>query len=676
MTAGRKKQSKHMREMAHKSLKMGSIILGSALSIAALDAYHHVETVSAKENTVHFAATSNPFLNQLIPHAYEIANDNDLYASVMMAQAILESGWGQSGLSLPPYNNLFGIKGNYNGQSAVFDTLEDDGTGNYYGIKDGFRVYPSFHESLEDYADILRHGISGAPYFYAGTWKSNTNSYQDATAWLTGRYATDTSYGTKLNQIIEANDLTKYDTPAGSGKHSNATLTGNHGSQSTGRQSYTVQPGDGLFTVANRLGITVNEARRLNGGSDFIYPGQQFTTAKKQASQKPATKPTPSTNKGNQSYTVQSGDGLYTVAHKLGISVSEARRLNGGSDFIYPGQQFTTAKKQASQKPATKPTPSTNKGNLSYTVQSGDGLYTVARKLGISVSEARRLNGGSDLIYPGQQFTTSRKQASQKPATKPTPSTNKGNLSYTVQSGDGLYTVARKLGISVSEVRRLNGGSDFIYPGQTITAAKAPQANTQAPATSTSNGRAYTVKPGDGLYTVARQLGISVSEARQLNGGSDFIYAGQTFTKGSSTQRRGQQTQAANNTQASTSGNVHVVQSGETIWRIAQANSLTVDQLMQMNGLSSQSLYVGQRLNVSGAKVNRTTESQTPIRNTQNTQLTASETTTNQGTYTVKANDNLYRIALNHGVSLASLKAANHLSGNNLLVGQTLVIPN
>ena len=131
MTAGRKKQSKHMREMAHKSLKMGSIILGSALSIAALDAYHHVETVSAKENTVHFAATSNPFLNQLIPHAYEIANDNDLYASVMMAQAILESGWGQSGLSLPPYNNLFGIKGNYNGQSAVFDTLEDDGTGNY-----------------------------------------------------------------------------------------------------------------------------------------------------------------------------------------------------------------------------------------------------------------------------------------------------------------------------------------------------------------------------------------------------------------------------------------------------------------------------------------------------------------------------------------------------------------
>ena len=612
MTAGRKKQSKHMREMAHKSLKMGSIILGSALSIAALDAYHHVETVSAKENTVHFAATSNPFLNQLIPHAYEIANDNDLYASVMMAQAILESGWGQSGLSLPPYNNLFGIKGNYNGQSAVFDTLEDDGTGNYYGIKDGFRVYPSFHESLEDYADILRHGISGAPYFYAGTWKSNTNSYQDATAWLTGRYATDTSYGTKLNQIIEANDLTKYDTPAGSGKHSNATLTGNHGSQSTGRQSYTVQPGDGLFTVANRLGITVNEARRLNGGSDFIYPGQQFTTAKKQASQKPATKPTPSTNKGNQSYTVQSGDGLYTVAHKLGISVSEARRLNGGSD----------------------------------------------------------------LIYPGQQFTTSRKQASQKPATKPTPSTNKGNLSYTVQSGDGLYTVARKLGISVSEVRRLNGGSDFIYPGQTITAAKAPQANTQAPAASTSNGRAYTVKPGDGLYTVARQLGISVSEARQLNGGSDFIYAGQTFTKGSSIQRRGQQTQAANNTQASTSGNVHVVQSGETIWRIAQANGLTVDQLMQMNGLSSQSLYVGQRLNVSGAKVNRTTESQTPIRNTQNTQLTASETTTNQGTYTVKANDNLYRIALNHGVSLASLKAANHLSGNNLLVGQTLVIPN
>ena len=61
-------------------------------------------------------------------------------------------------------------------------------------------------ESLEDYAQFLQKNI------YAGVRKSNTNSYQDATAALTGVYATDTSYGDKLNQIIEEYHLTDYDT--------------------------------------------------------------------------------------------------------------------------------------------------------------------------------------------------------------------------------------------------------------------------------------------------------------------------------------------------------------------------------------------------------------------------------------------------------------------------------
>ncbi len=48
---------------------------------------------------------------------------------------------------------------------------------------------------------------------FAGAWKSNTSSYQDATAALTGVYATDTSYYAKLNHIIETYNLTQYDSP-------------------------------------------------------------------------------------------------------------------------------------------------------------------------------------------------------------------------------------------------------------------------------------------------------------------------------------------------------------------------------------------------------------------------------------------------------------------------------
>ncbi|MDK6637461.1 N-acetylmuramoyl-L-alanine amidase, partial [Streptococcus mitis] len=80
---------------------------------------------------------------------------------------------------------------------ANFNTLEDDGRGNYYQINYGFLMYPSYRESLIDYVGVLKNGTYWNPNFYSGAWKSNTNSYKDATAWLTGRYATDTSYGSK-----------------------------------------------------------------------------------------------------------------------------------------------------------------------------------------------------------------------------------------------------------------------------------------------------------------------------------------------------------------------------------------------------------------------------------------------------------------------------------------------
>lgn len=85
-------------------------------------------------------------------------------------------------------------------------TWEDDGAGNTYYIDQAFRAYPTIADSLYDYANLLSSDI------YAGARRSNTLSYQDATAALTGLYATDTSYNWKLNNIIETYGLTAYDT--------------------------------------------------------------------------------------------------------------------------------------------------------------------------------------------------------------------------------------------------------------------------------------------------------------------------------------------------------------------------------------------------------------------------------------------------------------------------------
>ncbi|HFM7728685.1 TPA: glucosaminidase domain-containing protein [Enterococcus faecium] len=167
------------------------------------------------DGSFHFSQnqTTDQFLKKIADDAQEIGQKEGIYASVMMAQAILESGSGNSLLSSEPNYNLFGIKGSYKGSSVTFNTLEQDSSGQSYQIRAQFRKYPSYKESLEDYADLIKNGLTGNPDFYKPTWKSETKDYKEATKYLEGRYATDRQYSQKLNAIIEAYDLTKYDEP-------------------------------------------------------------------------------------------------------------------------------------------------------------------------------------------------------------------------------------------------------------------------------------------------------------------------------------------------------------------------------------------------------------------------------------------------------------------------------
>ena len=189
------KQSQKV-QLMNQSLKRSLIVVGTTacvgLYVSPVD-----QLLSANFSVVEASTAATQFLRNIIPAAQNVARGKDIYTSVMIAQAALESGWGTSSLSKAPNHNLFGVKGSYNGQSVNMQTLEDSGGQNYYSIQADFRKYPSYQESLEDYADKIVNGISGAPLFYSGAWKSKTNSYQDATAYLTGRYATDTAYGSK-----------------------------------------------------------------------------------------------------------------------------------------------------------------------------------------------------------------------------------------------------------------------------------------------------------------------------------------------------------------------------------------------------------------------------------------------------------------------------------------------
>lgn len=182
----------------------GAFILSLVLVLTFTTDREKDNSVKATAEVTYNQSTLS-FIDTIGDTARQIGQDNNIYASVLIAQAILESNSGQSGLSQAPYYNYFGIKGSYNGSSVTMRTWEDDGNGNTYEVDQAFRSYGSLSDSLADYAALLSTNR------YAGAWKSNTTSYADATQALTGTYATDSLYGSKLNSIIAYYGLTVYD---------------------------------------------------------------------------------------------------------------------------------------------------------------------------------------------------------------------------------------------------------------------------------------------------------------------------------------------------------------------------------------------------------------------------------------------------------------------------------
>ena len=586
----KEKQSQKV-QMMNQSLKRSLILVGTTacvgLYVSPVD-----QLLSANFSVVEASTAAAQFLRNIIPAAQNVARDKDIYASVMIAQAALESGWGTSALSKAPNFNLFGVKGSYNGQSVNMQTLEDSGGQNYYSIQADFRKYPSYQESLEDYADKIVNGISGAPLFYSGAWKSKTNSYQDATAYLTGRYATDTAYGAKLNRIIEQFGLTKYDTETAVNM---AEEIASNETSTTSGNSYTVVSGDSLYAIARKTGTSIQDLLSLNGLNlnSIIHPGQVLAlssksvsteTKQEESAPKEETKSTESstttTTTSTGSYTVVSGDGLYAIARKTGTSIDDLLSLNGLSltSTIYPGQVLTlsansqeaeseessstenessTSTQETSSEENAASSEQTSTGGT-YTVVSGDGLYAIARKTGTSIDDLLSLNGLSlnSTIYPGQvltlsgnseaapaaESTESTAEESQEEVATPeetTPSTNA--KMYYVHSGDSLYRIAHNHGISLSTLLEWNNLSvdSIIHPGQglIVSDGSSPSSEQAEESTSSSEETAsestettYTVQPGDGLWRIAKNHGLTLVELKSLNQlTSNIIQPGQVL---------------------------------------------------------------------------------------------------------------------------------------------------
>lgn len=298
------------------------------------------------------------------------------------------------------------------------------------------------------------------------------------------------------------------------------------------------------------------------------------------------------------SYKVQSGDSLWTIAQKHQTTVSHLKKINNLSgDIIFPNQILETETKQNNSSNdssnVTKPTQSSK--TSTYTVKRGDTLSGIASKHKISLTNLMKWNDlDTTLIYPGNVFIVSDPKNNANSGTIENNGSNESTQTesnttkpsqqaqvYTVKSGDTLSAIAKRYGVTVTQLKAWNDlNSDLILIGQKLKVNHGNSVNTgntkpndentssntegsvKPPSQQVSPAQVYTVKSGDTLSTIAKKYSVTVANLKKWNNlNSDLILIGQKLNVNG-----GQHTSNGNNSSEAPTADV----------------SYNVDQLMKV----------------------------------------------------------------------------------------------
>lgn len=486
-------------------------------------------------------AKSQNFIESVAQGAINGWTKYGVLPSVTVAQAILESGWGQSALSTQAHN-LFGIKGSYNGQYVTMQTREVYNGQSYY-IYDNFRKYANNSESVEDHGNFLYSNSRYANLLGDQSYASVARKLQ------ADGYATDPSYASSLIKLVEMYNLTQLDNIAFSGKqpvinNKNDYNYSNSGNTDSSNGYYTVQSGDTLSGIALKFSTTSSKLAQLNSISNpnLIYVGQRLlvnqSSNSNSSSSGQSSSTTTNTEASAASYTVKSGDTLSGIASRYNTTVNQIVSLNqlSNPNLIYVGQVLKLKNSQTtnSSSSSSSSTAATTVGT--YTVKAGDTLSAIASRYSTSSSTLASLNSLSNpnLIYVGQVLKVSSNASTSSSTSSSANSTVTTAASYTVKAGDTLSAIAAKYGTTYQALASTNSISNpnDIYVGQVIkVSATATAASSQAASSTNSNG-SYTVKSGDTLYGIALANGLNWQTLAKQNGISDpnVIFVGQKLS--------------------------------------------------------------------------------------------------------------------------------------------------
>lgn len=242
--------------------------------------------------------------------------------------------------------------------------------------------------------------------------------------------------------------------------------------------TYVVQKGDSLYSIANKLGTTVSELKKENNlTTNTLQIGQVLRI------------PTKEIYEGEENvYIVQKGDTLYSIAAANNTTVDELKKANNlTSNILSTGQLLKI--------------PSALLPESTYIVKKGDSLYSIANKYNTTVDELKRINNlTSNILSIGQVLKLPSDKVSDVEKEENT-------ISYTVQKGDSLYSIARKYSTTIDKIKDLNNlTTNLLSIGQVLLIP-----------TDTNLETTYTVQKGDSLYSIAKKYDTTVDRLKQLN---------------------------------------------------------------------------------------------------------------------------------------------------------------
>lgn len=173
----------------------------------------------------------------------------------------------------------------------------------------------------------------------------------------------------------------------------------------------------------------------------------------------------------------------------------------------------------------------------------------------------------------------------------------------------------------------------------------------------------YVVQKGDTLYSLAKKYGVSIEQIQEANGlSSDLIKIGQTLEVPSLVKHHSESEQRSNAKKKT--NRVYTVVPGDSLSLLAEKYGINIEQIQEVNGLTSETLKVGQILEIPSVEVHKVKKLSVVNRYEE----------MSQATYTVAPGENLWSIARQFDISIDEIKAYNHMSNNAVLIGQKLII--